>query len=557
MSVFAQQRLKRQLQDNQESPNLEAEYQLSEALKFTYTGDYKRALEHYRKSLALDPNNPAAYFKMAELALEAGEHEDANELIEHAIALNPREKYFYLLGSEIKIRMARPAEAAELISQMLANTNATPDFNLRLAELHLESGNEAEALQALAEAEKAYGPLEDILLQKQQVWLQLDKKEEALAIGEELIALYPEDPTYIARQAELLYAHEQPQAAITYLEKFLQEGSATAETHYLLAKLYLQEDQPNKALPHLQHAFSSAELPLEVVLSESALLLEKLPDPQLNDAMASLTQELAKLYPKEAQVLALQGDYFMRMEDKQTARKIYQQALAIDESSFALWQNVMSLGLELGHYDSVAAEAEAALELFPNQPAVYYFGGVAYLNKKSYREAVNLLENGLKLTRKNPELESIFHVHLGDAYHGLDDFNHSDEAYEAALSVNPQNEHALNNYSYYLSLRNQKLERARQLSETLISLFPNNANYLDTHAWVLYRLKEYKEARTILEKALDNGGDQNGTIVEHYGDVLYHLGKPDEALHHWERARMLGNASEQLDQKIKEQKLYE
>ena len=51
--------------------------------------------------------------------------------------------------------------------------------------------------------------------------------------------------------------------------------------------------------------------------------------------------------------------------------------------------------------------------------------------------------------------------------------------------------------------------------------------------------------------------DDDGTIIEHYGDVLFQLGDVDKAIIQWEKARDLGEASENIDKKIADRKLYE
>jgi tetratricopeptide (TPR) repeat protein len=73
---------------------------------------------------------------------------------------------------------------------------------------------------------------------------------------------------------------------------------------------------------------------------------------------------------------------------------------------------------------------------------------------------------------------------------------------------------------------------------------------------VLYVKGDYKKARIYLEKAI---ADENvsGTIVEHYGDVLYQLGEVENAVRQWEIARDMKDASENLDKKIADRKLYE
>ncbi len=144
---------------------------------------------------------------------------------------------------------------------------------------------------------------------------------------------------------------------------------------------------------------------------------------------------------------------------------------------------------------------------------------------------------------------------MGDAYNGLGDHAKSDEYYEAVLKVDPLNDHVLNNYSYFLSLRNEKLPRAIQLAQKLVERHPTDATYLDTYAWVLYVSKDYTKAKQYLEKALSNPANVSGTIIEHYGDVLYKLGQPEKAIDQWKAAKVKGNAGPDIDKKIATGKL--
>ena len=86
----------------------------------------------------------------------------------------------------------------------------------------------------------------------------------------------------------------------------------------------------------------------------------------------------------------------------------------------------------------------------------------------------------------------------------------------------PENVVVLNNYSYYLSLREKDLEKAERMSKQCVELSPNQSTYQDTYGWVLYKLKRFNEAEEWLKKAVEGGGKSH-VIIEHYGDVLYQL----------------------------------
>ncbi|MEL6561426.1 MAG: tetratricopeptide repeat protein [Bacteroidota bacterium] len=166
------------------------------------------------------------------------------------------------------------------------------------------------------------------------------------------------------------------------------------------------------------------------------------------------------------------------------------------------------------------------------------------------------MERGVRYARRSPELQVAFYGQLGDSYNALGNYQKSDASYEKALQLEPGNEYALNNYSYYLSLRGEKLEAAESMSASLIEKFPDNSSYLDTYGWVLYKSGKLKEAKRIFERAvkLNTAG---GIIFEHYGDVLFKLGRKEEALAQWQKAKEVGSASNLIDKKIADRKLYE
>ena len=146
-----------------------------------------------------------------------------------------------------------------------------------------------------------------------------------------------------------------------------------------------------------------------------------------------------------------------------------------------------------------------------------------------------------------------FYSALGDAYNYGKEFEKSDKAYEDALKIDSDNTFVLNQYSYFLSLRKENLDKAEKLSKKANELQPGNRKYMDTYGWILFQEKKYTEAAEWLGNAAKMGNDPN--ILEHYGDVLYRLGKTNEALKQWENAQAAGGRSEALLKKLKEKKL--
>ena len=159
------------------------------------------------------------------------------------------------------------------------------------------------------------------------------------------------------------------------------------------------------------------------------------------------------------------------------------------------------------------------------------------------------------MSTANPGLVHDLNSMLGDAYNGAKEYAKSDQAYDEALAYRPNDPMVLNNYSYYLALRKEHLEKAERMAAQVIKDEPNNSTYLDTYAWVLYARDKFKEARKVMEQALALPG-LSSVHFEHYGDILFQLGDVEGAVKQWEKARTMTTDHEALDRKIANRRLY-
>jgi tetratricopeptide (TPR) repeat protein len=82
-------------QPDKDSP----QYWLNKGELFAIYGNERRAIEHYKKALELDPNNSKTYFHLGVSYGEDGQYEKAMNTINRAIALKPEDAdYFYARG---------------------------------------------------------------------------------------------------------------------------------------------------------------------------------------------------------------------------------------------------------------------------------------------------------------------------------------------------------------------------------------------------------------------------------------------------------------------------
>jgi tetratricopeptide (TPR) repeat protein len=217
----------------------------------------------------------------------------------------------------------------------------------------------------------------------------------------------------------------------------------------------------------------------------------------------------------------------------------------------------MRLDMQLEKYDHLRDFSASAIELFPEQAMPFLFSGLANLQLKNYEDALVSFRRGQRLVVNNDELESQFYMYMGDTYHALKNAEESDKAYDRSLELKYDNPYVLNNYAYYLSVRNTNLYKAEVMAKKAVELDPVNASFQDTYGWVLYRLGRFDEAKTWVAKALEEKGGPSAEVMEHYGDILFHLGEIGKAVEYWEKAKAKGPGSEFLQKKITDKKIYE
>ena len=123
----------------------------------------------------------------------------------------------------------------------------------------------------------------------------------------------------------------------------------------------------------------------------------------------------------------------------------------------------------------------------------------------------------------------------------------------------------LNNYAYYLSLKNEQLDKAEEMSYRTRRQEPENSTYLDTYAWILFMKGDYAHARTYMDKVVNpEKTDQElladerlvGNLLEHAGDIYAHIDEPETALRLWKLAKQKDDdtCTPQLKKKIKKKR---
>ncbi|MFN6944833.1 MAG: tetratricopeptide repeat protein [Cytophagaceae bacterium] len=544
-----------QTTEKKESKKQMAESHYVEGMRQYILQNYSDARTAFEKAYAVHPENAAVNYMLSKIYVAKGNPGIALQYATKAVKNGGKNKYYYLQLAEIYESQQNFPEAIKVMKKMLSEAPNASEHYYDLAALYVYQGNYDEALKNYQKAENIFGKTAELTKQKQQLLLRMNKLAEAITEGENLITEYPEQHEFKIQHIELLYHNNKTEDAIKLGEKIISKQPDYGHAHYVLAGIHLSQSNIDKAYTHLDFVFPNPEVNLDSKLTMIENLKRGSATEQKIERLKKYSAQLIEAHPDDARSFAAAGDVSLVLNDKAKALEYYLQAKELNKSQYALWNQILMLDAEMNNADNLIIHSAEALEVFPNQAMLWLYNGSAYSMKKKYSEAIDALDEGLKLAVNNKDMQTQFQLYLGDAYNGNKEYEKSDAMYQEVLKTDPNNAHALNNFSYFLSLRKEKLSQAKDMSLKLLKKHPNNPNYMDTHAWVLYMMGEYEEAKKILEEAA--GLSNNGTIWEHYGDALFKLNDINGAVEKWKKAKELGDTSDLIDKKIKDKKLYE
>jgi tetratricopeptide (TPR) repeat protein len=537
---------------------VEFDYHFFNANKEKILGNYDLAESLFLKALSINPNSAASMYELANIYAFQNNKRNALIYSKKAALIDPKNSWYQLLYIECLKEDKQYSEVINVYQKLLKEYPDRMEYYYEMANMYLSLNKINEAIKIYDEIEKVVGITDDASMQKIRIFRATNSFDKAILEAQKLITTFPKEGKYYGILGELYQSTGEPEKALAVYTDLIKLNPEDPYAHLTLADYYRNQHQKEKAFNEIKIAFKSKELDIDTKVK---ILLSYYSITETYTELKSDADELCKIivevHPNEAKAFSIYGDFLYRDKKLDEARIQYRKAIALDKEKYTLWNQLLIIESELNDFVSMQKESKEAMELFPNQALPYFLNGSANIRLKNYKDAVVALNQGKEFVFDNDTFLSQFYANIGDAQYQLKNYTASDSAYDMALEKDPQNNYVLNNYAYYLSLRKFKLEKAEAMSKKSIELEPNSNSYQDTYGWILYQMKKYEDAKIWIGKALANGGSDNGTLLEHYGDVLFRLNDIDNAIKYWMDAKKVGGASDFIDKKIADKKLYE
>jgi pentatricopeptide repeat protein len=549
-----------------------------------------KAVTELESAVALYPKSPQIHYQLGATYLATGQTDKALASLNQAVLLAPGYAEALLLQASVNVRKGDLSAAILALKQLIPYHPEIVQGWLMLADAYSRQGNFNDALNLYDQMEKVFPGSAQTPLLRGLTFVQQRKFAEARrafnraleispgapAAMEQLVALDVLEKQYpaalqrvnamIARdpkgagphllQARICYAQKDLAGAEAALKTAIELQPDLAEPYFMLAGIYANGDQPQKALENLEKL--SAKDPRDV----QALMLIGLLQEQRKNYSAARTsyEQLLAINPKSGVALNnLACLYAEQFQDLNKAQELAQKARDLlpqephtaDTLGWILYKNrqyaralsllqesagklpasadvQLHLGLTrymLGQEEGARSALQAALELDPNltgkDEANSKLAILAADPDKPDTRAV--LEAALA---KRPD-DPVVLVRLAAALDRAGDANAAIKTYQTALQANPASIKAVLGLSQlYLSKKDN--QKALEMAKTARKLAPTDPVVAQTLGQLAYEVGEFQWAASLLQEAAQRKSDSPDLYFD-LARSYYSVGRTEDA----------------------------
>ena len=497
----------------------------SNGLQNKYREDTEGAIRNFEQALRYMPDDAASMFELSEQYYNAGRTEDAFNMIQKAVKIDSENKWYQMRLGMFYRNLEQYDDLIKLYEGLTAKYPDDLEMLSELIEAYLITENYDKALAKMDVLEKQIGQNDVITEQRLGIYRQQGQTKKLIAELEKLIAANPENLRYYNLLAQVYQENGKDKEALKTYERIKEINPNDPYINVSLLEFYEKNGDKEKAFQELLATIRNKNLDIATKANIYDYWMQKNNQlKQINEQVRQCGETFIETHPDNKLGYLILGSYYMINENAVKSKQLHQKSLSIDSTDFRSWQNLIISESRLNENEAVREHAIKALKYYPMQPVFYWYAGVASAVLKINDEAINYLEKGRRYTTDKIQLSN-FDAFLGDLYHEEGDEEKAFEAYERTLRNDPDNILVLNNYAYYLAVKNQDLDKAIEMSSKAVAAEPDNPIYLDTYAWVLYMKGNYKEAEKHMKKALKLLKEPDETYTKHYEAIMNKLGK--------------------------------
>ncbi len=388
-----------------------------ESLKQKGIENYDKAIDALERCKDLQPKNGVVYFELGKNYLSQKKYKEAYDNFEKATEIDPKNRWAWVGMYDVCYDTSDFNQAIIIVEKLV---EFKVDYKEDLVSLYMKTQQFDKALLLINELNETVGKSEKRELYK------ADILKDAKYQGSEkadLLEKIKKNPKEESNYVELIYMYSksnQEEKALEVAKQLEKEIPTSDWAQVSLFKFHLNNNEGDKAVKAMNIVLGSLKIDKKIkhrILNEFLIFSRNNPkyEADLEKAISYFEDD------KEVQVAKEIGKFYQNKKDWINATKYYEKHLSNVKEDMETILLLLQAYTESANFEKLAKVSEDQMQLFPTQPQLYYYNGLANNQLKNYKKAKDALESGIDFVLDDVALEINFNIQLGEAFSGLGD----------------------------------------------------------------------------------------------------------------------------------------
>ena len=476
---------------------------------------------------------------------------EATSLAERAYLADSTNKWYCDSYATMLFQYKQIERALPVFKRLLTLDNRQTSTYYYLAYIYVMRNMPFSAIAVLDSADMRIGHNDILARLKQQLLIETGQYDKAVAIGRKVVLESPYDAEARIELARTYEMAKQDSLARQTYEEAYQLDTTRLETSIEILDYHIRNNNISERLRFEEKIFQDRRIPLKIKIDRIDELMSSDVYHSNYFRIGGLLSSLLKHYPTEREIVRIYTVHLCNGGMFEEATNYLRSHLDDESVTAEDFELIALLDSTLERQDLMESDLKRGVQLFKDNITLWDMYSLSKHLQGNTKGAISLMRKALKHVENVEEISTCW-GRIGDYYHELKNDKEAFKAYRTALDHNPENVEVLNNYAYYLSLRDEELDKALAMAQLAITLEENNYNYIDTYAWVLHRMGRNVEAKKYMRQALSLCSQRDANLLMHYGDILWALGEEFMADTYWQKSVAEGYDAEEMAEHILE-----
>lgn len=547
------------------------DYFMAEAAKSRMQGQWSKAMELYSHCLQIDSCSAEALYQLGRVSFYLRQDSAGLEYLHKAVDLDPDNTYYIEPLAAILLRQGCEDDALPLLEHISKLQSNRSDVLSHLASIYSKTGRLEDAISTLDRLEMLEGKMSQLSNEKFSLYMEMGDSVKAFAELQSLCDEYPADLSY---KIDMAYCYQQLgdyEKALQMYDEVRAIDPANVPLQMAMLDYYLSQgmDSLYDATRDSILYAPETETAKRVVLIQQ-MVQRMSPDSADTEQIIKRFERVLQLDSTNVELLTMYAAFLdYRQKPQEMIQSVMSRVLLVEPDNEMATQWLLQYYASRKDYFSLEEICRRGVNYHPKDLVYPYFLGMIMLERNNNAEALEVLDRGIRLRSEDTRLALVSDAFTvkGDVFYKMGKHADAFLQYDSALVYNKDNVLCLNNYAYYLSLRNENLDKAEEMSYRTIKAEPDNRTYLDTYAWILFMQAKYEQAQKYMDKVVPRDSSEqflmtdlytSTAILEHAGDIAWMNGDAERATYLWQLAVRRGDdeVTPILRKKAKKRKYY-